>query len=340
MKEITIQENEAGKRFDKFLSQYLSKAPSSFLYKMLRKKNITLNEKKADGSEKLCTGDLVKFWLSDETFEKFASDNLLAAQQGKEIPTAQYRRAYKDLKGITVIYENHHVLFVNKPAGILTQKAEPQDVSLNEWLIGYLLKSGEITPESLITFRPSVCNRLDRNTSGLVICAKTLPGAQRMADCLKERTMQKFYRTVVSGIVSAPADIKGYLIKDERTNRVTVSKEQSGDAESAIETSYAPLAVNQKDNLTYLEVELKTGKTHQIRAHLASIGHPLVGDFKYGAAQVNEKFRSTYGVKAQLLHSFRVFFPDMPEGFEDLSGKEIIAPLPDKLQQIVNEKFK
>lgn len=387
MKEIVIKDNEAGKRLDKFLGQYLSKASTGFIYKMLRKKNIVINGKKATGQEKLQKGDIVTLWLSDDTFLKFANDRLAKAQRGEGVSVTEFTKAFKSLKGIDVLFENKDVLFVNKPVGVLTQKAESKDVSLNEWLVGYLLDTTAISPEDLITFRPSVSNRLDRNTSGIVICAKSLKGAQMMAEGLKLRTFQKYYRTVVSGIIDKPEEIKGLLTKNSKTNTVTVkaisdlsetfedditqnSKNNTNDKdntndkankdnsnginsfdnnkdsnsskqkdESYIETAYSPVAVNKKWNLTYLEVELRTGKTHQIRAHLSGTGHPIVGDPKYGDEKVNESFKQTYGLKSQLLHCYRLKFPDDKEAFGDLAGMEIIAPLYSKFQNLVKDKF-
>ncbi|MCR5770049.1 MAG: RluA family pseudouridine synthase [Butyrivibrio sp.] len=337
MKEIVIKDNESGKRFDKFLGQYLSKASSGFIYKMLRKKNITLNGKKATGQEKLQKGDIVVLWFSDDTFLKFANERLASAERGEGVNVSEFKKAYHNIKGVSVIYENKDVLFVNKPVGVLTQKAEQGDVSLNEWIVGYLLEMGVIDPESLITFRPSVSNRLDRNTSGIVICAKTLKGAQMMAKGLKERTFKKYYRTVVKGIIDKPEEITGYLTKDRKSNTVSVSQVKSDS--SYIETAYSPVGINEKWQLTYLEVELRTGKTHQIRAHLASIGHPIIGDPKYGDEKINDTYKQTYGLKGQLLHCYRLEFPDDSEAFGDLSGKEIIAPLFSKFGNLIKDKF-
>jgi 23S rRNA pseudouridine955/2504/2580 synthase len=382
MKEFIIKDNEAGKRLDKFLGQYLSKASTGFIYKMLRKKNIVINGKKATGQEKLQVGDIVTLWLSDDTFLKFANDRLARAQRGEGVSVTEFKKAFKSLKGIEVIYENKDVVFVNKPVGILTQKAEQGDVSLNEWIVGYLLDTTAIEPDDLITFRPSVCNRLDRNTSGIVICAKSLKGAQMMAKGLKDRTFKKYYRTVVSGIIDKPEEIKGLLKKDSKTNTVTVrnisdlndksdnyksdndnpdndnpnnvklynkSKKETSitnDPEtdkvnnsSYIETAYSPVSVNKKWNLTYLEVELRTGKTHQIRANLSGIGHPIVGDPKYGDEKVNENFKQTYGLKSQLLHCYRLEFPDDEAAFGNLAGMEIVAPLYSKFKNLVKDKF-
>lgn len=309
MREFQINSNEAGQRFDKYLKKLLVGAPNSFVYKMLRKKNITLNGKKADGTEKLIGGDVVKLFLSDETFEKFT---------GKEEVAAAYEHL-KGLRALPVVYEDEDVLIVNKPSGMLSQKAKPTDVSANEHIISYLIEKGELTEEMMRTFKPSVSNRLDRNTSGLLVAGKTLKGLQEMSQALKERTVQKYYRCIVKGEVQKNSYIKGWLLKDERSNKVTIyaDRPQIGTEETflPIETEYVPLQV--KHGYSELEVHLITGRSHQIRAHLASIGHPIVGDVKYGDKNVNERFRKELQINSQMLHAYRMVFAD---------GREVIAP--------------
>lgn len=318
MKEIIIGKNEDDKRLDSFLKAYFPNASGGFLYKMLRKKNITLNGKKADGKEKLSVGDKICVFFADETYDKFRGNQNNAQSK----PRAGFQ-ALKIIGDIPVIYEDDNVLFVNKPAGVLSQKSKSDDVSLNDWLVEYLLQSGAITEKELETYRPSICNRLDRNTSGLVICAKSLKGARCMNRMLKERTVDKYYRTIVSGKVSEGYSLKGYLYKDEVKNKVYIKENDPGDDRySYIETVFTPVEYNSDKNLTMLEVKLVTGKPHQIRAHLSFTGTPIVGDIKYGGKPYE-------GVKYQLLHSYRLVFPDhMDEGFEALAGKEFVAKLP------------
>ena len=167
MQQLTIGKNQAGQRLDKFLKKAFPNAGTGFLYKMLRKKNITLNGKKAEGKEILAQGDEIKCFFSEETFSS------LSGIEDRET-TSDYRKAYRSLKDISVLYEDEDILLLNKPAGVLTQKAKPEDLSLNEWLIGHLLATDAITEADLATFHPSVCNRLDRNTSGIVLCAESL----------------------------------------------------------------------------------------------------------------------------------------------------------------------
>ncbi len=324
MREVTIGANEAGQRFDKFLKKYLKEAGSGFLYKMLRKKNITLNGSKADGSEKLTAGDRGCFFLAEETLEKFRG-----ALGEVTVPdkTASNSSLKPDLQ-IPVIFENEHILLVNKPAGLLTQKAEAQDYSLNEWLTDYLLSQKKITADQLRTFRPSVCNRLDRNTSGLVICGKTLAGSQKMSELLRERTVHKYYRLFAAGRMELEGVTQAWLIKDEKNNQVRIlSAEPKGNKAAAhIVTGCRPLTFYPE--YTYAEVELFTGKSHQIRAHLAALGHPLIGDAKYGNKACNDRYRRL-GIHSQMLHAFRVEFPVMDGCFADLSGKSFTAPEPE-----------
>lgn len=296
MKEIVINENEAGQRLDKFLGKLLKEAPASFYYKMLRKKNIVLNGKKATGNEKLTAGDSVKLFLSDETFEKFAGKrqtNDLAAS----VPNI----------ALEIVYEDHDVLAINKPAGMLSQKAKKEDISANEYILQYLLESGTITRESLHTFKPSVCNRLDRNTSGILVAGKTLNGLQQMSKAFRERSMEKYCLAIVAGHISKPRRIEGFLKKDEKNNQVTILSEPSNDAKPII-TEYRPLKL--VGQVTLLEVHLITGRSHQIRAHLASIGHPVIGDTKYGNPRLNREFLKNAGVTHQLLHAYRLFLAD------------------------------
>lgn len=296
MKEIVINENEAGQRLDKFLGKLLKEAPASFYYKMLRKKNIVLNGKKATGNEKLTAGDSIKLFLSDETFEKFAGKrqtNDLAAS----VPNI----------ALEIVYEDYDVLAINKPAGMLSQKAKKEDISANEYILQYLLESGTITRESLHTFKPSVCNRLDRNTSGILVAGKTLNGLQQMSKAFRERSMEKYYLAIVAGHISKPRRIEGFLKKDEKNNQVTILSEPSNDAKPII-TEYRPLKL--VGQVTLLEVHLITGRSHQIRAHLASIGHPVIGDTKYGNPRLNREFLKNAGVTHQLLHAYRLFLAD------------------------------
>lgn len=313
MQEITISKNESGQRLDKFLAKYMNLAPKSFFYKMMRKKNITLNGKKCEGAEKLNEGDVVKLFLSDETIEGFTE---------KKVPVVQKVKKQK----LDIIYEDDEILLVNKPSGMLSQKAKDSDVSLVEHLIDHLLETGAVTEASMRTFRPSVCNRLDRNTSGIVACGKSLAGLQMLSEVFRDRSIHKYYKCIVAGAMRDSKTIDGWLLKDENSNKVQIfSKKVEGSLE--IRTKYEPLASNGK--YTLLKVTLLTGRSHQIRAHLASIGHPIIGDPKYGVKETK------YKLKSQLLHSYRLEFPKLEEPFAYLSGKSMEAPLPKDFLRVI-----
>lgn len=329
MKEFEIGPNEAGQRFDKYLGKLLSEASMSFVFKMLRKKNFTLNDKKAAGNEILKEGDIVKLFLSDDTFDKFSSPT---QKNNRAESFRTYTEAHLNKLGLHILYEDKHILAFYKPAGMLSQKSKDGDVSVNEYLIGYLLQKGELTKEEMQTFRPSIANRLDRNTSGLILCGKSLSGLQYLAQVIKDRSLQKYYVCLVEGSVTVPVDLEGYLYKDIKTNTVTVTNQQPDDRKevSYIKTGINPIGqykiTNQNKEKVYSElcIHLHTGKTHQIRAHLASIGHPIVGDFKYGSAD-HSMLAKRCGIRRQLLHAYRVVFPQTEGTFAYLSDKEVVA---------------
>lgn len=323
MQELHVTANEAGQRLDKLLAKFLNQAPKSFLYKMMRKKNIVLNGKKCTGNEKLKQGDSIKFFFSDETIEKFSAGTYVTPKKEK-------------INMLPIIYEDEQVLLMNKPVGVLSQKAKDSDVSAVEILINYLIETNQLSKEQFKTFHPSICNRLDRNTSGILVAGKTLPALQEMNRFFKERTIAKYYRCLVKGRVIKNEDyIKGYLVKDQKTNKVSITKKKTEEG-VPIETEYCVIQSN--DEVSLLEVHLITGKTHQIRAHLASIGHPIIGDYKYGDKQINEMYRQEYGLKSQLLHAYRLEMPSSDGSLAYLNDKKFVAELPDKFIKICKDK--
>ena len=323
MQELHVTENEAGQRLDKLLAKFLNQAPKSFLYKMMRKKNIVLNGKKCTGNEKLKQGDSIKLFFSDETIEKFSAGTYAIPKKEK-------------INMLPIIYEDEQVLLMNKPVGVLSQKAKDSDVSAVEILINYLMETDQLSKEQFRTFHPSICNRLDRNTSGILVAGKTLPALQEMNRFFKERTIAKYYRCLVKGrVIKNEEYIKGYLVKDQKTNKVSITKKKTEEG-VPIETEYCVIQSNAEVSL--LEVHLITGKTHQIRAHLASIGHPIIGDYKYGDKQINEMYRQAYGLKSQLLHAYRLEMPLSNGSLAYLNDKKFVAELPDKFIKICKDK--
>ncbi len=319
MREIKIGKNEADQRLDKLLLKYLNKAAPSFIYKMLRKKNIKLNGKKADGKERLQPGDLVQIYLAEETIEKFMEKK---AEKSRKIGTEHIR----------VIYEDEQLLLLNKPAGILSQKANNKDVSMNEEMLAYLMEKGMVTEESLKTFKPSICNRLDRNTAGILIAGKSLPALQELNELIRERKIGKYYKCIVAGRLEKEEKIRGYLIKDEKTNKVRISKKPIPGGEEIL-TAYRPLALWEEASL--LEVELITGKTHQIRAHLASIGHPILGDRKYGdpVKYGRQMKKGNY----QALFAYKLAFPKLEGTLKGVSEKTFTIEEPAEFQRLIRD---
>lgn len=318
MRKITVTKNEAGQKLLKLLAKYLDTAPQGFLHKMLRKKNITLNGKKADGSERLEEADEVCLFLSEETVLSFQG------RTGRQ--TENKNGAVKVLPALQVLYEDEDILLLHKPAGVLSQKAEASDVSANEWLMSYLLEKGALTEEELRTFRPAVCNRLDRNTSGILTAGKSLAGLQTLSRLLKERSLRKEYVCIVCGRVEQSGRITGFLAKDEKTNRVTVTRTRESEDAAPVITEYVPVC--RTGQYTLLRVHLITGKTHQIRAQLASVGYPLLGDGKYGDAKTNRIMREQFGLKHHLLHAAYLAFPEEMDVCPQLAGKEFLLRRP------------
>ena len=409
MREIVMTALQAGMRLDHFLERSLREAHTGFIYKMLRKKNITLNGHKAHGNEKLEAGDVVRLYFARETLEKLCAgavpgveavpvrNHTLSAERpctlgsevpcrkgsGREVPgreapgrkgsgremSAMGGKGQKEKvltfpdfpSSVRILYEDEHVLLVCKPAGMLTQKAKPEDLSLNEYAIGYLLREGAITRRELQTVRPSVCNRLDRNTSGIVAIGKTVRGLQALSALFRDRTVSKHYQALVCGEVKSGQKIDGWLVKDARTNTVRILDREEKGAQR-IRTSYMPEQAvcltktpgafagrectgrsdgtgfqKRQPVLTLLDVDLLTGRSHQIRAHLASVGHPVAGDPKYGDAGVNAYLARRFSVRRQLLHAGRLTFPVMDPPLEKLSGRTFTAPLPADFRRVMGE---
>lgn len=315
MKEFTIRTEERAQRLDKYLRRLLPQAAGGFLYKMLRKKNITLNGGRASGKELLSEGDVVRIYFSDETFAKFA--------EHRE-SDGEYEALASLPSDITVVFEDADILVLSKPAGMLTQKAKEGDVSLNERMLAYLIQSGALSKEQFAAFRPSVMNRLDFGTSGLVLAAKSLQGARELAEQIANHRLRKEYLCLVHGDFRDEGTAVSYLVKDEAENRVSLY-DKSTDGAVRIETDFA--VERQTDNFTLVRAGLVTGKSHQIRSQLAKLGCPIVFDRKYGDSVRDMRLREQFSYVGQLLHAQRVvladgreFVVDLPEIFSEMMG--------------------
>ncbi|MCR4746579.1 MAG: RluA family pseudouridine synthase [Lachnospiraceae bacterium] len=328
MKKFTVTKNDEGQTLLKYSAKILAKAPMSVIRKALRKKNIDLNGKKADGSESLKAGDEIQIWFSDETFAKFMS----VADKHKSSAKDNKKISEKELKSFekSILYEDENVVIINKAAGILTQSDDSNENSLNDILLAYCSDFSKIR-----TFKPSICNRLDRNTSGIVIAGKTIKGLQKMNELIKDRSVRKFYRTILFGEFREEADLKAWLRKEKAKNKVFIyDSEKENSVE--IETIVNPIEIfkSQGYSFTYAEVDLVTGRPHQIRAHLSHVGCPVMGDSKYGSSE-SIKCSEKFGIRRQMLHAARLEFPKLKGEFAALSEKIIEAPIAQDMNSLL-----
>lgn len=306
MKEFIISENEAGLTVIKYSSKILRKAPQSIIHKFIRNKNIELNRKKCREGEILKAGDKVAFFLSDETFGKFS-----------DIPGQTDSGASKCTLDISrVLFEDEDYIFYDKPAGLITQKDDSGRVSLNDQLLGYCGING--------VFRPSICNRLDTNTSGIVLCGKSIKGLQRLNKAIKERRIRKSYRAVLWGrIEEEHMHLVSFIRPVDNENMMEVS-DTPGRGYKEIITDLKLIASDER--YSYAELDLITGRKHQIRAQMAHIKHPVVGDIKYGREAEDKK-----AADRQLLHAYRVELPE-----DILNGLTLYAPVPEDIGRLAD----
>ncbi len=292
MRELIVGRNDAGQRLDKFITKTLD-LPTSLLYKSIRLKKIKVNRKRAEISTILTEGDTIQCFLAEEFFAKLDGE-------GKDV-----RATLSRIKpNLDIIYEDENIILLNKRPGVSVHEDEHQALgTLLVQLQAYLYANGEYDPEGEMSFAPALCNRIDRNTGGIVIAAKNAEALRIMNEKIKLREIDKFYLAAIHGIPERREDtLYGYLIKDEKTNTVKVWSKNPPKGAKEIITKYRVIATARDTSL--IEVELLTGRTHQIRAHMAYIGHPLVGDGKYG---VNRTDRER-GYKYQALYSYRLRF--------------------------------
>ena len=316
MKEIIIGTNEAGQRIDKFLRKLWPQSTLGQIYKFLRTKKIKVNGKKVPPSYLLIMGDKLEIYSANQ----------------EEASPRKVTIAPESASQLAVVYEDNNLLLVNKPAGILVHPASPQDRhTLIQQVLAYLYQKGEYSPEKELTFTPAACNRLDRNTSGLVIIAKNFPSLQILNEMIRLGKIDKYYQGLVKGQIHKKGEIKGYLLKDRQENKVDISSIKKEGAKE-IHTVYRPLDANSQ--YTLLEIQLITGRTHQIRAHLASLHHPLIGDSKYGSKKINDYFWQNFKLKHQFLHAYKLVFTVAPTPLEYLKDKVFMAPLPAELDKI------
>ena len=287
MKQVIINKNDAGQRLNKFIEKTFPAIPASLMYKCIRTKDIKINRKRCTPDQKLCEGDILDIWLKDEFFVR---------------PPAKYEFTQASTI-LNVVYEDDNIIIVNKPQGLIVHPDENYEPDTLIFRIQkYLYQKGEYDPEKENSFTPALVNRIDRNTSGMVIAAKTASALRILNAKMKSREIHKKYLCIVCGRPSpAEATLEGYLEKNEKQNRVYIEKRRS-DSGKTIRTHYR--VIDTINGFSLVEIDLLTGRTHQIRAHMASIGHPLLGDGKYGTNKVNR----SAGYYKQALCSYKLIF--------------------------------
>lgn len=312
MEQLQISEQEQGQRLDKFLLKYLNKAPKSFIYKMLRKKNIKYNSKKAQGNEIIQKDDIINIFLSDDTIN--------GLKEEKHINKTNFQ--------FDIIYEDQNIIICNKPAGLIVHpdKNNSKD-TLNDQLLYYLYQKGEFDINKNSTFTPSICNRLDRNTSGIVIMGKNLASVQELNEIFRCNKIDKFYLTIVKGVIKKNGIFNLHHLKSD-DNIVKVCDYPIEGSKNII-TEYFPIRNNGK--FTLVNIKLITGKSHQIRASFFYKGFPIIGDRKYGDKNINKYFEEKYKLKYQFLHSYKVIFNQSNGILNYLHQKEFTADLNSKI---------
>lgn len=308
MRTFIINENDSGQRLDKFIAKSVKNLPKSLMYKYIRLKRIKINGKRCEISTRLNVGDEIQLYINDEFFASPKDDSFMCVTPN-----------------IDVIYEDENIILVDKPSGLVVHEDDDNSIdTLINRIKRYLYDKKEFNPQNELSFSPALCNRLDRNTSGIVMCAKNAESLRILNQKIKDRELHKHYLCICVGTFEKKEDtLKNYLFKDEKNKTVSIENTKKPKNKQIL-TKYKVL--KEKNNLSLVEIDLLTGRTHQIRAHMAYIGHPLLGDGKYDINQINKK----YGVKTQTLCSYRLTFNFNTDSgiLEYLNKKSFITKTP------------
>ncbi len=321
MVKIIVEKNDENQRLDRFLRKYLKSAPLSMIYKLIRK-DVKVNGRRAGEDYMLEEGDEITLYMSEAEADGYRIKKSFAKS----------KRTFK------VLYEDDNILAAYKPGGLLTHgdRNEKKNHLANQ-VVDYLIEQGAYNPRNEKTFTPAPANRLDRNTTGIVLFGKTSEALRELNFMIREHGyVNKYYLTVVRGSMKEPLFLKGRMEKSHETNTVKVTDGDSGDGK-VMETVARPIKT--ANGYTLVEVELVTGRTHQIRAHLASAGYPVIGDTKYGDAKTNLIIERKYRLTTQLLHAYRLQFERGRGCLEYLDGQEIYCELPENFRCIKDDIF-
>ena len=314
---LEIGKNEAGQRLDKFLRKWLQDVPLSGIYRAIRKGDIKVNGKKAKEKYFLLEGDIVnaEYITSKET-------------------TSKFKRINNDF--LKIIYEDSNMLLVEKWPGVLVHSDKnSKDATLTDYVLSHLYDRGEFNPEEEVTFTPSPCNRLDRNTSGIVIYGKNYESLKLLNEMIRERSIKKYYIALVIGKIKDGV-YEGYIKKDRTNNKSSVSNALEKNSKKV---SMRVKNVNTCGIYSLIELELITGRSHQLRAHLAYSGNAIVGDSKYGVSNINSFFYNKYGLDYQYLYAYKLNFRSCPEKLNYMENKTITEGLPPILKKIRKDIF-
>ncbi len=315
MRKIIVSQEEANQRLDKFLLKHYKKCPKSFIYKGIRTKKIKYNQKRAKGNEILKTNDEIQIYFNEEQIKTFEENKIVT-----KMPIT-----------FKTVYEDDNILIVDKPVGLLTQKDSKDGCSLAEQVLCYLSENGSYDSKHTKGFTPAPCNRLDRNTAGIVLVGKNIKAVQAISTMLEHKLISKYYMSIVLGRITEPIILKGYHMKDTSKNEVQIFDHYVSGLKE-VETRILPLKTNGR--YTVIEVQLVTGKTHQIRAHLSSIGHPIIGDPKYGDKIENKYFKDKFHLTAQFLCAYKIKFELCIEPFMYLQDRVFTVSAPYIYSQI------
>ncbi len=316
MLQLTVKKEESGQTLEKYVRKVLSEAPLSFIYKLFRKKDVKVNGHWQDKKYVLSEDEEVRIYITDEQLEEFKSQRQI--------------KQYQDISS-WIIYEDENVLLINKPRGVLVQKGNSNDEALDEMVVSYLSNKGEYHPSEINAYKPAPAHRLDFNTAGIVVFGKNIATLRELSDALNDKSVvSKRYLALVKGKITKGGEISATLVKNAKTGRVFVSDEGKPSL-----TKYR--VVKNIGDYTLLEVELLTGRTHQIRVHMAYINHPVVGDSKYGDYELNKEIEEKYHFKDQFLIAYKLDFHNLNNHLKYLSGKVFEIPLSKEFSDLLEK---